>query len=362
MHTLVRFLIPIFLLCSLNQLQAQEDYQKKIKDLKEQRELVVKQEKEALKDEITLIEGRLLAEEIDQKEAQKLKEAAAEKHALNIENRQAIIDNEIALLERNEGEVLREQDSVSRKTKTIVIEYPDDEDDCEFFGIGCDYWDWEWDKHRRYDRRTFSDLTIAFGFSNADVEGQSLENSPYKLAGSRFFEIGWTWRTRVFQNSNWLRFHYGFMFQFNGIKPKDNQYFVLENGTAVLQEFEYDLSKSKFRMDNLVVPIHFEVGPSRKRISDHRIRYSLKNQFRLGIGGYGGFKLGSRQKLKYTAEGDKRKDKLKGGLNSSDLIYGLSTYMGVDGFLLYFKYDLNPIFQDAEIEQNFMALGLRFDL
>ena len=254
------------------------------------------------------------------------------------------------------------QDSVSKKTKTIVIEYQDEDDDCEFFGIGCDYWDWEWDGHRKYDRRTFSDLVIAFGFSNADVEGLSLEASPYKVAGSRFFEIGWAWRTRVFQNSNWLRFHYGFSFQFNGIKPEGNQYFVTEDGQTTLQEFEFPLDKSKFRMDNLVVPVHFEVGPSRRRVSEHRVRYSLKNQFRFGFGGYGGLNIGARQKLKYRVDGDKKKDKLKGGYNTSDLIYGLSTYMGIDGFLLYFKYDLNPIFQDAEVEQNFIAFGLRLDI
>jgi hypothetical protein len=359
MHTLVRFLIPLFLFACL-QVQGQEAYQKKIKDLKAQRELVVKQEKEALKNAITAIEARLEAGKISEEEAKELKEAEAERRALNIKNRQAIIDNEIALLERNEGEVIAMKDSASTKTKTIVIEYPDEDDDCEFFGWGCDYWDWDY--QRKYDRRTYSDLVIAFGFSNADIEGRSLEDSDYKLAGSRFFEIGWNWRTRVFKNSNWLRFHYGFMFQFDGLKPKGNQYFVLEDGTAVLEEFEYDLSKSKFRMDNLVIPLHFEVGPSRKRVSEHRIKYSLKNQFRFGLGGYGGIKLGARQKLKYSVNGDKRKDKLKGGLNSSDLIYGLSTYMGIDGFLIYFKYNLNPIFQDADRQQNLMALGIRLEI
>ena len=362
MNTIVRLLIPLVMLCCLHQATAQQDYREKIKELKAQRELVVKQEKEALKNEVMRIEERLEAGEINKDEASRLKEAAAEKHALNIKNRQAIIDNEIALLERNEGKGIAMKDTVSKKTKTIVIEYPDEDDDCEFFGIGCDYWDWEWDGHRKYDRRTFSDLVIAFGFSNADVEGLSLEASPYKLAGSRFFEIGWTWRTRVFQNSNWLRFHYGFSFQFNGLKPEGNQYFVTEDRQTTLQEFEFPLDKSKFRMDNLVVPVHFEVGPSRRRVSEHRVRYSLKNQFRFGFGGYGGLNLGARQKLKYREDGDKKKDKLKGGYNTSDLIYGVSTYMGIDGFLLYFKYDLNPIFQDAEVEQNFIAFGLRLDI
>ena len=256
MHTLVRILIPVLMLCCLQQIQAQEDYQKKVSELREQRELVAKQEKEALKEEINKIEARLENGEITREEAQALKEAAAERRALNIENRQAIIDNEIELLQRNEGDVIGMQDSVSRKKeKTIVIEYPDYDEDCEFFGWGCDYWDW--DNHWKYDRRTYSDLVIAFGFSNADVEGQSLEENPYELGGSRFFEIGWNWRTRVFRESNWLRFHYGFMFQFDGIKSKDNLYFVLEDGTAVHEEFQYNLTKSKFRMDKLVFPLHF---------------------------------------------------------------------------------------------------------
>lgn len=129
-----------------------------------------------------------------------------------------------------------------------------------------------------------------------------------------------------------------------------------------MEEFEYDLDKSKFRMDNLVFPVHFEVGPSRFKKSERTIRYSIRDQFRLGFGGYGGFSLGTRQKLKYNREGENVKDKLKRDYNSSDLIYGVSGYMGFDGVLLYLKYDLNPIFKDADIKQNNISLGLRFDI
>lgn len=367
MHTLVRVLIPIMVLCCLQQVSGQETYQEKIRDLKAQRELVEKQEKEALKKEVIQIDGRFENGEIEEAEALLLKEQAAQRRALNIKNRQAIIDNEIALLERNKDDNLVLQDSIVKKEERVTVyEYPeeDDEFDCEFFEFGCDSWgwDWDWEDNYRYDRRTYSDLVIAFGFSNADVEGLSLEGSPYKKAGSRFFEIGWAWRTRVFQNSNWLRFNYGFSFQFNGLKPKGNQYFVNNDGQVVLEEFPYDLRKSKFRMDNLVVPVHFEFGPSRKRVTDHGIRYSLKDQFRIGLGGYGGLNIGARQKLKYTRDGNKVKDKLKGGYNTSDFVYGLSGYMGIGGVLLYVKYDLNPIFQDADVEQRFIAFGLRMPI
>jgi len=145
--------------------------------------------------------------------------------------------------------------------------------------------DWKRKREVIYDRRTYVDPVIAFGLNNAVIDGQSLEDSPYKLGGSRFVELGWAWRTRVLKNSNALRLSYGVSFQFNGLKPKNNQYFVVNNGETELQEFEFDLRKSKFRMDNLVFPIHFEFGPSKFSKTDKRIRYSIRNQFRFGIGG-----------------------------------------------------------------------------
>ena len=160
--------------------------------------------------------------------------------------------------------------------------------------------------------------------------------------------MGWSWRTRIFENTNFVRLNYGFSFQFNGLKPKDNQYFAVENGQVELQEFEYDLRKSKLRMDNLVFPVHLEFGPSKLHKTDKTMRYSLTNQFRLGIGAYGGFNMGTRQKLKYDRNGEKVEDKLKRGYNTNDLVYGLSAYIGFDGVLLYAKYDLNPIFKDAD--------------
>lgn len=48
-----------------------------------------------------------------------------------------------------------------------------------------------WKKEIRYDRRTYSDFVMALGLNNAIIEGQSLNDSPYKIGGSRFFEMGW---------------------------------------------------------------------------------------------------------------------------------------------------------------------------
>ena len=174
--------------------------------------------------------------------------------------------------------------------------------------------------------------------------------------------MGWAWKTRVFENSNWLRLKYGFSFQFNGLKPIDNQIFVDTGEETVLEEFPVNLDKSKFRMDNLVFPVHFELGPSKKIEKEDYFRYSTRNYIKVGLGGYAGFNLGTRQKLKYEEDGERVKEKLKGGYNTNNFIYGLSGYIGWRNTALYIKYDLNTIFKDNPVEQHNVSLGLRFDV
>ena len=198
--------------------------------------------------------------------------------------------------------------------------------------------------------------------SNAIVEGDNLDNSPYKFGGSRFFEIGCAWKTRVFKNSNFLRLKYGYSFQINGLKPKDNNYFVQQGSQTFLEEFPETLKKSKLSITNLVFPVHFEFGPSKRTDKDTYFRYSTKNQFKIGLGGYGGFNIGSRQKLKYEIDGERVKDKQKKSFNTTNLVYGLSGYIAFDQVALYVKYDLSPIFKDQTINQNNISLGLRFDM
>src|SRR5690606_31767400 len=222
---------------------------------------------------------------------------------LNIENKTAIIDNKIELVQRGEDYDLHERaDSVKSDTgKTF--------ESCwnTLFGIDLDK---KYKKPQR-DKRTYSDLFFALGLNNTIIEGQSFDDSPYKIGGSRFFEIGWLWSKRVFKESNAVRFRYGFSFQFNGLKPKDNMYFVENGNETFLEEFPENLDKSKFRMDNLVFPVFFEFGPSNKIEKEEHFRYSTKDKFKIGVGGYAGFNMSTRQKLKFDQDGDAVKQKMK---------------------------------------------------
>lgn len=339
----------LFILFSFNvaPIQGQEETPaQKVEQLEKQKEKIIAEEKAALKKEVERINLRLENKEIDWEQAEKLKSDAAKKHASNIRNRVAIIDNQIALLKRGNDE--SDWDSDWDNDNDNDWDDDDDQDD-------------EWFNKSRYSR-TSTNLILAVGFNNALAEDQSVNDSDFKAAGSRFFEIGLAWRTRVFEKTNFLRLIYGFSFQFNGLKPTENRYFVENEDLTELEEYPLELDKSKFRVDNLVFPVHFEFGPSKKIETDRSVWFSTKDRFKIGLGGYAGVNIGERQKLKFTQDGEDVKQKLKGDYNTNDFVYGLSGYLGWGGTSLYAKYDLNPIFQDPNPELHNISVGLRFDL
>lgn len=343
--------ITVWLL-SMASLQAQDtDILDRIEVLEATKDRIVDEEKEALKISVEGVNERVERQELTQAEANELKQRLAEKHALNIENRVAIIDNKIELLRRNDDVTVLDENG-----DRFVIEIGSDNDDeNSFIFIGNQ------SRARKYDRRTTSDFVFAFGLNNVIVDGE-LGDDLYKVGGSRFAELGWAWKTRVFKESNWLRLKYGFSFQFNGLKPTDNRYFVDTGSQTELQTFDMDLDKSKFRLDNLVFPVHFEFGPSKKIEKDTYFRYSTHNKIKVGLGGYAGLKLGSRQKLRYDDMGQEVERKEKGNFNTNNFIYGVSAYVGWGDVGIYAKYDLNTIFKDNPVEQHNISLGLRFDL
>lgn len=319
------------------------DIDLKIENLQKQKDKVHRIEKQKLKAEVEAIKMRLNANEISEQEAETLKKAAAEKRAMNIENQLDIIDANIALLERN-----------------AITE--DGEETVDVYYRKLDYLKYkeEDEKEEDYDsipKSTTSGLTMAFGLNNVLIDGQSLDDSPYKIGGSRFFELGYEFETNLI-SSGFARLRYGLSFQFNGLKADDNQYFVQDGDQTYLEEYPINLDKAKLRMDNLVIPIHFEFGPRTLTYGEEGAYYDTSN-FKIGLGGYAGVNLNTIQKLKYEENGNNRKTKLSQTYNTSNFIYGLSAYIGYDNWALYAKYDLNTIFKDNAVDQNNVSVGLR---
>ena len=366
MNTITR--LVVYLVLSLTFATAQEQNKtldsiniskvyEKISDLEEDRAKIEEQEKTVLKSKISKINERLDAKEITATEAENLKKEAAKTAALNIENRREIVDQKIELLKRNGYEAY--QYSQEDEGDRLILRIGGDDSTSEsiiFIGDRAD------DKPKKYDRRTTSQFVFAIGFNNVLIDGQNLEDSPYKLGGSGFVEMGYAWKTRLFDNTNFWRLKYGFSFQWNKFDTKGDTYLVNNNGQIEVQEFQGNLDKAKFRTTNLVFPMHIEFGPSRKKEHKNYYRYSTHKQLKIGLGGFAGFNLSDMQKLKYKEDGKKIKEKQSGGFEASEFIYGVSGYVALGDVAVYVKYNLNPLFKNQAVDQNTISLGLRFDM
>lgn len=328
----------------------------KIEKLKTLKTDIETEERDFLKAEIEAINDRLDAGKITAAEAEDLKKEAAKKRAANIENRSAIVDNKIALIERNSADY--DLGDGDRFIFRIGAGGGDDDTKERLIYLGEE----SKDKPKKYDRRTTSSLVFAAGFNNTLTDGQSLDDSPYKLLKSSFAELGVAWRTRIFDDSNFWRLKYGFSFQWNKLDIEDNNFLVNTDGDIALQEFPLNLNRAKFRTTNLVFPMHIEFGPSKKIEKKNYFRYSTHNQLKVGLGGYAGVNIANMQKLKYKEDGNRIKNKQRDGFEVNEFVYGLSGYVAVGEVALYVKYDLNPLFKDQLIDQNNISVGVRFDI
>ncbi len=285
-------------------------------------------------------------------EAIKLKNA--ERIAENIKNRKAIVQNQIDFLKRN-GYLADELKSDDLNDDDIV----------KVFGVQVEV---DRNKKRRAKRKaklTTRDMFIAFGLNNAIVEDGGLNDSPFKVGGSRFFEIGYQWSTRLTKN-NFMRLNYGFSFQFNGLKPEDDQIYFEDGNQTVLDSYQIegvniDFDKNKFRQDNLIFPVHLQFNTSSYDYKDGSTYHTDK--FNFGLGGFVGVNLNNIQKLKFEApNGDDEKVKFKDDYNTNNFLYGLSAYAGFGDKTLYITYSLNTIFKDNPVSLNNVQLGFRWIL
>ena len=321
---------------------AKQTFEKQAKNIASNIENITKEEKAELKKEVDAVNDELVNGTITKEEAERKKEALAKVRAINIETRVAKEQEKLEILVQNKVDgKISEKDST--KITLINIGY-----DKNIF-------------NNKEEKRTTTQFVLAYGANNL-VTNEAVANSDFYYWQSRFFEWGLTYNTRIFKNDNLLHLKYGFSVMYNNISPTDNRYFVADgNNQTNLEVFPYELENSRFKNVYLVAPVHLEFDFSENKSKNGSSSFSTHKGVRFGIGGYGGFRIKSKQKMYYNIDDDKIRIKTKGNFNTNDLIYGVSTYLGYKTTSLYLKYDLNPLFENNAIDQNNISLGVRYD-
>jgi hypothetical protein len=340
-------------------------FEKKVELISTAMEFSLAREKNELKIKIDSLETIFKQNKISEQEFKDLKLKEAEKSANRIElemefyrvNLDSLIQKKV---ETDSKEVTFKIDTINGKKVYTYSKVTNGKHyDIPAFKI----YKSDTDKEEKKSRRTTSQFVFAFGLNNVITEGENLEDSDYRVWGSHFYEWGITYNSRILKNNNLLHAKYGLSLMYNNLRPTDNRYFEKNGNQTGLVTSSVNLDESRFRNVYLTAPLHLEFDFTPKKLSKDGTKTYFKTHesVRLGIGGYAGVRIKSKQILNYEADDIKIKERQKGDFNVSDFTYGLSAYLGYRAASIYVKYDLNPMFKHNNIDQNNVSLGIRFD-
>ncbi len=348
--------------------QSQEKtFEKEVAKISKRIERITQEQKDSLKQKVKDIDKQLANKEISEITAENLKKDAAAYHAKQIEKLVSEQERLLQMLvqDRANGKIASSDDftyddentfTIGNKTFKLDIKDNDDFDNNLNKRITKR-------SKRKHSRSTTTQFVFALGVNNVLVDNQfsSLDNSEYQFWRSRFYEVGWTWKTRLTKRASQFYLKYGVSFLWNNLRLEDNRIHTLNGNITEIQDFPNPLTESRLRHVQMNFPLHLEWDLSKNRkYADGTTRDRTNNSVRIGLGGFFGFKLGTRQYLEYRDNNDVEIEEVQfDNFNMNTFNYGISSYVGYKSTSLYVKYDLNPLFQDTEIRN--ISMGIRFD-
>ena len=164
-----------------------------------------------------------------------------------------------------------------------------------------------------------------------------------KIAGPLYLQWG--------GGINWYNFK--FQNETTRLTKDDNGVIFEEDGRDVIAV------KSKLTASYLNARIVPMLDFGRDKSVNSWCESSHSEGFRIGLGAYGGYRLGNKTKFVYEENGDKQREKSGQGLFLNNWRYGARFQVGYRGANLFFNYDMNELFSEGKgPELNAFSFGI----
>lgn len=191
-----------------------------------------------------------------------------------------------------------------------------------------------------------SDFGVYIGLNNwskGNTSGSSLDTW-----GSRYFAVSLQKNATLINGKQVdLAFTYGPEIAWNNFMFEENNVVEMSGKQVVFKNFGQNLNKTKLVVPTLNFPMMLNFGFE-------------ESKFKIGVGGYIGYRVGSYRKIKYE---DGKKEKQKGSFGLNDFRYGLTAELGKrKGLTFFLRYDLSEMFKSDQVNAKGLqawSVGLR---
>ncbi|MFZ1808584.1 MAG: hypothetical protein WAU36_15230 [Cyclobacteriaceae bacterium] len=257
-----------------------------------------------------------------------------------------------------------ETTATSAEDEEATYEWPEDEDSNRTYGNDDSEWvtyegnDRSYKNSERHEsrsyrgRRTTSSINFDIGTNNILSDGKfpDSNNDLYtvKPFGSWYVGINSIQRTRL---SRKFFLEWGVGVSWYNFKFENQRTIMTKDDAGV--SFSTDLRDLDFKKSKLTasyinasfVPV-IDFGGNRRKpmLFDSR----GANSFRVGVGPYMGYRIGSYTKQVYEESGDKKRDRNHDNYFLENIRYGARLQIGFNDVDLFFNYDMNELFSEGK--------------
>lgn len=202
--------------------------------------------------------------------------------------------------------------------------------------------------------------------SRNEFPGNNNEQYTVRPWGSWFAGINSNFRTRI---AGPVALQWGGGISWYNFKFEDHRTRLLKSPEELqfVRDASADINAHKSKLTatylnlNLVPMLDFRYRTRRVRDDDGQtrvVRNYKSDAFRIGLGGYAGYRISSYAKYKYD-DGTTRKDRDHNSFYMNNLRYGVRLQLGFKGVDLFANYDLNNLFSaNRAPELNAISFGI----
>src|SRR5258708_15714924 len=229
-------------------------------------------------------------------------------------------------------------------------------------------------RSRHWNKRTYHSFNVDLGTNNYLSNGKFPDqtNQPYTVRpwGSWYVALNSIQRTHV---GGKLFLEWGMGVSWYNFKFQNGQTVMSQTDQSVVfgvDNRNFDFIKSKLTATylnaSLVPVIDFGRGGRKTTIFDvSRVDFSARGNhssaFRIGVGPYIGYRIGSYTKQSYKDGGQLHREHNSDNFYLNNIRYGLRVQLGFSDVDLFFNYDLNNLFVDSKGPKlNAFSFGVTF--
>lgn len=312
--------------------QSANEFTKKVNDISYDIDLIIKNNKEKLKQDLNEIDLKVENNELTKAEADKLRNEKAEFYAKQIEEETKIQEDKIKVLINNKIE-----DNINFSSDMTAYQ------------------------KQLIENKSLFVVEYRFGNSSLMID-DSVYKDYYESGFVSSAGVGLGAKTRIGKETSQIYWKSMLDVNFHLFKIKDNKTFESVNNETVLDDVDFPVTKSRMNFTELNWSNYLEYDFSKRKYDEFGNQIIKSRQsFFAGLGGFLGYSQLSRQ-LEYEIDGEKYRQTTAAKFNSNQFIYGVGAYIGYQNFSLRATYNLNQVFKRSFADQNVFNVSVVLEL